>query len=230
MQASFIQQLTQALSTERLGAYRSHLPQQASELQLFARYAWNMALSESLYPSLQALEIALRNTIHHAASQHFNRSDWFNEPSALQHDHERDAIQKAKNTLSHQQKSQDASRIVAELSFGFWTSLLDRRYEQTLWPRLLQPAFPHMPRRLRTRAELSKRFHTVRQLRNRVFHHEPIWHWQDLRQQHQQILEALGWIEPAIHDLVQTLDRFPSVHNSGATSLEKQLQAFCSLD
>lgn len=89
MQVSFIQQLTQASSTERPDAYRSRLPQQASELQLFARYAWNMALSENLYPSLQALEIALRNTIHYAASQHFNRSDWFNEPSALQHEHER---------------------------------------------------------------------------------------------------------------------------------------------
>lgn len=62
MQANFAQQLTQALSTERLDAYRGRLPPPTSNLQLLGRYAWNMALSESLYPSLQMLEIALRNT------------------------------------------------------------------------------------------------------------------------------------------------------------------------
>lgn len=227
MQANFAQQLTQVLSSERLAAYRSRLPQPASDLQLFGRYAWNMALSESLYPGLQVLEIALRNTLHHAASQHFNRDDWFDAPSVLQHYHERDAIQKAKTTLTQQSKPHDAARIVAEVSFGFWTSLLDKRYEQTLWPKLLKPAFPHMPRTVRTRKELSKRFHTVRQLRNRVFHHEPIWHWRDLPQQHQQILEALTWIEPAACDLVNTLDRFPSVHSQGPTPLEQAWRTFC---
>jgi len=227
MQANFAQQLTQVLSTERLDAYRGRLPQPASDLQLFGRYAWNMALSESLYPSLQVLEIALRNTLHHAASQHFGRDDWFDAPGVLQHNHERDAIQKAKTTLNQQRKPHDASRIVAEVNFGFWTSLLDTRYEQTLWPKLLKPAFPYMPRALRTRKELSKRFHTVRQLRNRVFHHEPIWHWRDLTQQHQQILEALAWIEPAARDLVTTLDRFPSIHGQGPAPMEQALRTFC---
>lgn len=186
-----------------------------------------MALSESLYSSLQVLEIALRNTIHHAASTHFGQLDWFDAPSVLQHAHERGAILKAKATLTQQKKPHDAARIVAEVSFGFWTSLLDRRYEQTLWPKLLKPAFPYLPRRLRTRADLSKRFHTMRQLRNRVFHHEPIWHWHNLTQQHQQILEALAWIEPAAHDLATTLDRFPAVHAQGPAPLEQALRAFC---
>lgn len=186
-----------------------------------------MALSESLYPSVQLLEIALRNTIHRAASQHFGRESWFDVHDVLQHNHERDAIQKAKIALTQQNKPHEAARIVAEVSFGFWTSLLDRRYEQTLWPKLLKPAFPYMPRALRTRKELSKRFHTVRQLRNRVFHHEPIWYWRDLTEQHWQILEALAWIEPAAHDLVRAMDRFPAVQDAGVEPIEKALRKFC---
>ncbi|WP_444945362.1 hypothetical protein ACJJIP_13825 [Microbulbifer sp. VTAC004] len=63
----------------------------------------------------------------------------------------------------------DAGRVIAELSFGFWTSLLDRRYKQVLWPRLLKTAFPEMPRRLRTRNNLSRRFQRICHLRNRIF-------------------------------------------------------------
>ncbi len=227
MQTQFASQLLQALSTERLNAYRARLPVTASDSQVFGRYAWNMTLSESLYPSLQLLEITLRNTLHRAASTAYGQATWFDITGVLQHNHERDAVSKAKATLAQQHKPLDASRIVAEVNFGFWTSLLDRRYEQTLWPRLLKLAFPHMPRQLRTRANLSKRFHRVRQLRNRVFHHEPIWHWHDLAQQHHDILEAISWIEPAAQELIQIVDRFPNVYTQGTTQLDLALQKFC---
>jgi hypothetical protein len=227
MQTQFANQLLQVLSAERLNAYRGRLAPTASDREVLGRYAWNMSLSESLYPSLQILEIALRNTIHRAASAEYGQANWFDLANVLQHHHERDAISKAKATLSQQNKPLDASRIVAEVNFGFWTSLLDRRYEQTLWPRLLKPAFPHMPRQLRTRANLSKQFHRVRQLRNRVFHHEPIWHWHDLAQQHNEILKAIFWIEPAAQDFVRMLDRFPSIHAQGSAQMDVALQKFC---
>lgn len=227
MQGTFSQHLQKTLSEERLDAYRQRLPQPTSDRQILGCYAWNMALSESLYSSLQILEIAMRNTIHHSAAQHFGQDTWFDNAGALQHAHERDAIQKARQTLTQQGRTHDAGRIVAEVSFGFWTSLLDKRYEQILWPRLLRSAFPHMPRRLRTRAMLSKRFHTVRQLRNRVFHHEPIWHWHDLAQHHRDILEALAWIDPNSRDFVETIDRFPNIHAKGPGPFEAALQKFC---
>ncbi len=150
-----------------------------------------MALSESLYPVLQALEVTLRNSIHGAACHHFGRDDWYNDHHIIRHPNDVGALDKAKGILTRQHKALDSGRIIAELNFGFWTSLLDRRYEQVLWPQLIKAAFPHMPKRIRTRRVLSQRFHKVRQLRNRIFHHEPIWYWQDLPQQHEQILECV---------------------------------------
>ena len=44
---------------------------------------------------------------------------------------------------------------------------------------------------------------------------EPIWYWQDLAQQHEDILEAAAWIEPAMRDLACTIDRFPDVYQQG---------------
>lgn len=226
MQADFVQKLTQALSHERLSAYAQRAPEQGNRV-LFAHYAWNMALSESLYPVLQAMEVLLRNTVDHAARHHFGRTDWYDDSKLIQHPNDRSSIDKAKRILNRQNKPLDPGRIIAELNFGFWTSLFDRRYEQVLWPRLIKTAFPYMPRRIRTRQTLSRRFHRIRILRNRIFHHEPIWYWQDLPQQHVDILQAISWIEPAMSDLVKTIDRFPSTYNNGLDEIIHKLEQFC---
>ncbi len=102
--------------------------------------------------------------------------------------------------------------MVAELTFGFWITLLDRRYERVLWPRLLRSAFPHMPAAIRQRQTLSKRFDDIRKLRNRVFHHEPILNRPNLIQEHAAIIDAIGWISPAMKEMTKAIDRFPAVH------------------
>ncbi len=224
MQAEFANQLKQALSSERLAAYQQRMAQDG-DLDLFSHYAWNMALSESLYPALQVLEIAFRNALHHAARDTFG-TEWFDDLNIIHH-RDQISITKAKDNLQRQRKPLDTGRIIAELNFGFWTTLLDSRYEQRLWPRLIKSSFPHMPKTLRTRKQLSKRFNQIRHLRNRIFHHEPIWYWQDLPHQHQQILEAIGWIEPALVDLVRSVDRFPATYQQGYGEIETQLKEFC---
>lgn len=225
MQADFADKLTQVLSTERLDAYR-HRAEGNGNLNLFCHYAWNIALSESLYPTLQALEVILRNTLHDAARSHFDRDDWFDDVKVIHHRHEVGALEKARSKLRRERKQPDAGRIIAELNFGFWTSLLDRRYEQVLWPAIIKDAFPHMPRHDRTRSNLAKRFNEVRNLRNRIFHHEPIWYW-PLTDKHRRILDAIRWIEPAMHDLIVTVDRFPEVYADGIAPIEAKLNAFC---
>jgi hypothetical protein len=226
MQADFVTKLRQVLSHERLAAYQQR-GRTDGDLALFSHYLWNMALSESLYPGLQALEVALRNTIHNAAIQQFSRKDWYADRQIIHHRYNINAISKAREQLRRQNKTPDPGRIIAELSFGFWTSLFDSRYEQKLWTRLIKPAFPYMPRRIRTRKELSKRLNKIRNLRNRIFHHEPIWYWQDLAQQHDILLETLTWIEPAMRDMLTTLDRFPEIYEAGPQTYTLKLRCFC---
>ena len=225
MQAELASKLKQVLSSERLAAY-GRRTQGNDALNLFCHYVWNIALSESLYPSLQALEVVLRNTIHHAARAHFKRSDWFDDIEIINHRHEVGALEKARTKLRRERKQPNIGRVIAELNFGFWTSLLDRRYEQVLWPAIIREAFPYMPRRYRTRINLLKRFNEVRRLRNRVFHHEPIWYW-PLPDKHQRLLEAIHWVEPAMGELIATVDRFPHVYAEGTAEIEAKLRAIC---
>ena len=223
MQHDTTRRLHQALSTERLAGYRRRIDP-GGDTALFAHYIWNMALSEALYPALQGVEVVLRNTIHEAAHERFGRDDWFDDTAIIHHHNDITNLDKAKETLRRKGKPLEPSRIIAELSFGFWTSLLDRRYERVLWPRLICTAFPRVPRRLRTRRELSRRFHRIRLLRNRVFHHEPIWHWHDLAQQHSEILEAVAWVEPDVRTLIDSIDRFNDVYQDGLRAITERLR------
>lgn len=213
MQADFFEMLNRAISQERLDGYTRRREKMGPE-SIYAHYAWNLALSESLYPALQGVEIALRNSLQAAMTKRYGCEEWFNDRNLL---HERDclSVAAAQQTLIKAGKAVDPSRVVAELGFGFWTSLFDVRYEQRFWPWLLKPVFPYMPRTLRTRAELSRRLNRVRFLRNRVFHHEPIWYWKDLERQQRELVKVVFWINPAMAKFVSSLDRFPAIAVTG---------------
>lgn len=149
MVAQFVAGLEPAVSKVRLEAYR---PAGGDDLEMVVSYFLNIELSEALYPCLQAFEVALRNSIHGVLSRHFQSEFWFDRPNLLltwQHD----AIQGTRDELTKQAKPHEAGRIVAELNFGFWHSMLNRPYETGLWhangATLLAAAFPHLPRPLR---------------------------------------------------------------------------------
>ncbi len=82
--------------------------------------------------------------------------------------------------------------IVAELNFGFWVSLLGKPYDATLWRHTLHKGF-RASGGGKKRSDVHGRFNAVRRLRNRVAHHEPIFH-KPLLQLHTETIEAIGWM------------------------------------
>jgi hypothetical protein len=193
---------------------------------VITRYLWNTALCEALYPSLQALEVALRNTIFDAgsavypftgASQAGQVPCWLDVPGILHADEAR-MVAAAKTRLQQAHKPLEPGRLVAELTFGFWTALFDVRYENTriLWPRLFtQKIFADAPNKKKNRKALSPLFNRIRHLRNRVFHYEPVWHWRDLQDQHALTLDLIEWMSPPLRRTVAALDRFSTVYADG---------------
>ncbi|HYW55265.1 MAG TPA: Abi family protein [Dongiaceae bacterium] len=86
--------------------------------------------------------------------------------------------------------------VVAGLDFGFWTTMLDSRFEQTLWRPVLHHAFPNYAKVTGTaldRRSVQKRFNALRDLRNRVMHHEPLF-GRVLIQDFADIAEAISWM------------------------------------
>ena len=182
----------------------------------------------SLYPVLLHLEVAFRNSVHQALTNFAGTATWYDVTPSLLDRREQEEVKATRRELVKQRQKQGqataliADDMVAALKFGFWTGLLNKPYEQVLWHKgnMLALAFPHLPRRARTRPGISKRMHQIRQLRNRVFHHEPIWHWRDLLQQHRELRETLAWFEPTLIGLLPDTHTFDEVYARGATAHE----------
>jgi len=211
-------------SQERLDGYLRHTHCNNSRDEALITYSWNIKLSQALYPALQILEIALRNSLHDILTETQQTAQWFELPSLLR-PKEKSQVTQAKDSLQKENKPAEPGRIVAELSFGFWTSLFDVRYEhdQILWPKLLKPVFPFLPKGQRTRNYLSRELNRIRQLRNRVFHYEPIWHWKDLPQQHASIKNLISGLHQPASRYLTLLDMFEEIHINGRKDVEKNL-------
>lgn len=205
--------LREAISNSRLEGYRRSAKE--SDHKCLERYVWNVALSESLYPTLQYLEVALRNSIHGAATNHFNSDFWFDNPAVISNSKTLRIVSSAKGTLSKAYKPIESDRVVAELHFGFWSALFYSEYEKKLWRQIIKEVFPNAPRRARQRSIVGPKIDRAKKLRNRISHHEPIWHWNDLEDQHGEIVEVIGWISQPLRELAELCDRFPEVRNQG---------------
>ena len=59
----FVQAMAMPISVPRLERYRPKTGA-APNLHMLTNYFWNMDLAEALFPSLHAVEVALRNTIN----------------------------------------------------------------------------------------------------------------------------------------------------------------------
>lgn len=141
------------------------------------------------------------------------------------HEREKKQIEQAKEDLRKENKKVKAGHVVAKLSFGFWTSLFDVRYEhgQVLWPKLLKPTFPGLSRIQRTRTYLSRELNRIRFLRNRIFHHEPIWHWKDLSNQHISLINLTSGLSPSASQYLNIFDQFQSVYADGKEQIKTKL-------
>lgn len=115
MVAAFYADLERTVSTERLTPYRSAT---GDNLETAVNYLWNIALCQSLYPSLNMLEVATRNSLHAFLSVRFNRLDWYDEPNFLQH-REIDDVAKAKRNVRRSHRVFTPGHVIAALSFGF---------------------------------------------------------------------------------------------------------------
>ncbi|WP_208636782.1 Abi family protein [Caballeronia ptereochthonis] len=177
-----------------------------------AAYPYDLQLAEALLPSLNVLEIALRNSIHHRLTETYGSEEWWatrNWTDDGNFTFQNARIAEAKAALSSRHEPQNPDKIVAELSFGFWTSLFNAQFQDNLWGPLRR-AFPRCPKKIRKRDTISSALAQVRSLRNRGFHHEPLlWLGPSLEDQHQKGLEVIEWLNPKLRVWLEPLDRFP---------------------
>lgn len=203
----FNDEIEQALSLERFARYREWAGGDADRaLEL---YGLNTQLSEALYTPMQMLEVALRNRIHSIMTE--ARHDcWFDNDGFLSVDIQRDQLTKAVADIRTENKEPTPGRIVAALTFSFWTSMLSPTYE-TLWQTTLHRIARREDGKGLRRKDFSRPLNQIRVLRNRIAHHEPILHW-NLPKHHAAIIQLTRWLSPAAADWCCLYTRFDTVH------------------
>jgi hypothetical protein len=162
--------------------------------------------------TLGYLEVILRNALHdQLAAWHANRQrpgEWFDDPAQVLLQHRRTDIAEAKRRITLAGRPLAPGRMVAELTFGFWRFLLDRRCQNTLWAPALRHAFPNLvPQR---RVDVYNPIDRLLRVRNRIAHHEPV-HYLPLEARYDDVLEILGFIDSAVQGWVAAGSRVPAV-------------------
>ncbi|OBU07851.1 hypothetical protein AYY16_00090 [Morganella psychrotolerans] len=116
-------------------------------------------------------------------------------------------------------------QIISQTDFSAWEYILDKSFydgdatKNFLWPRGFLTAFKKLPtvtgknKQFQQRDIIRRRIETVRMLRNRVAHNEPIWKdadsddiadiLQKLQDKINDVLELTFWISPALNTFIK---------------------------
>jgi hypothetical protein len=197
-------------------------------------YLWNARLAKAFQYPLQVLEVTLRN----AVVEHLHRGgapeEWaFDQPTIDRLEKSdpgiRDLLNKSKRqllskTLPRREVTQlraipDAQDIasygrittndvIANMSFDFWARLLGPQFESE-WHGTVHTVFSNDPRV--TRRSIWSGVMRIKDFRNRVAHHEPIFQLADLQDIHAEILRLTGLRCTTTKTWLQHFSTFQSV-------------------
>ncbi|WP_243320437.1 hypothetical protein [Geothrix sp. SG200] len=161
----------------------------------FKLYRKNQIISERMFVPIQNLEVALRNALHSSIAPVWGEN-WFDHPKIGLTSWQLGKVSSAKDDLLRQSKSIEPNRLIAELTFSFWTSMFSGHLEHALWHKgLLNVVFPFAVTPIQRR-EVLQDLEAVRNFRNRVFHHEPVFRAAAVTDIHDKILKYIEWINP----------------------------------
>ena len=187
-----------------------------------ALYEWNAELAAALLHDLNHLEVGIRNAYDRALLRHpvVAGSDWL-EPSTYErlfaahialdasgqpqdkNATPRSQIKAAKRVAGYTPGGPvPRGKVVAELTFGFWSYLSDNLHEKTLWVPSLHTAF--VPGA--DRAKLHSAFTHLRAARNRVAHHESIFD-QRAENVRRTVLFVARNLSPELHGYISRTSR-----------------------
>ena len=181
------------ISSERFKSYKG-----------IDEYVENLVFSKKAYIPLSILEISLKNSINDLLTDKLGEN-WLENKDFLTNDSLR-KIEEAKKILYKRAEPISKSKIIAELSFGFWVNLFKKPYEMKLRTKDIQKIFTNLPPRnekMINREVIYKELNHIRNFRNRVFHYEKVINKDNYNQIFDEIDEVLFYFDKELFDCVK---------------------------
>jgi hypothetical protein len=165
-----------ALSTPRATTYVAAVggdTQRAVEL-----YGWNARISSALMVPAHFAEVTTRNAVSDALTALYGANWPWHQTFERSLPSPNGPIYKPRKDLINTRSSQPTTgKVIAELKFVFWQKMFTARNDVRIWDAQILSLFPNSPsltaRQLRLK--IYNDLEAIRQLRNRIAHHEPIF-------------------------------------------------------
>ena len=190
-----IHSLPTVLSAPRFATY---LAEKASDKEAALElYRWNMEVSAAFFVPLQICEVSVRNSIVSAIENTYG-ANWAWEKGfeiSLRNPQRGYSPRRDLTDLAHRLPT--AGKIVAELKFVFWERMFTLSHDKTIWSSQLMTVFPNAdPAKTvqQLRGEGFDKLQKVRDLRNRIAHHEPIFR-RNVQQEYDRIRSIVAWTD-----------------------------------
>lgn len=213
------QKLEYYLSKPRLDRFLTATSNSKSKAQKL--YRINLRVAQSFYPVLNLFEIFFRNIVNYQVSSHFTNPNWiiaekhgFMSDSSLNASrfYLKNSVTNAERVIRRKGGVITSGKVIAEQSFGFWTSLFETHHYRLIGGVVIHcfpNKLPHVNRSI-----LNQKLNRVREFRNRVYHNEPICFngtsidFAEATRIKNEIYELLEWIDV---DLSSYVDYFNGI-------------------
>ena len=171
----------------------------------FDEYKQNLYKSEEYYILLSIFEISLRNSIDNYFKIQIS-SDWL-DSDILQSD-TKQKIKEVKNKLLKRKETITHDKIIADLSFGFWTSFFRKSYSKIMRLKDINNIFPNIflnNDKLINRNIIATKLNHIRIFRNRVFHYERIINKSEYKNMEDNIFKFLAYFDAEIYSFAKDM-------------------------
>lgn len=187
-----IHNLPAVLSAPRFATYLSE--KKGDKEAALKLYHWNLEVSSAFFVPLQICEVSVRNSIV-AAIENVYGANW---PWELGYEislRNSPRGYSPRRDLIGLKSLPTSGKIVAELKFVFWEKMLTRSHDAVIWNSNFTTVFPNSDNTKTVqmlRADGHQNLFDIRDLRNRIAHHEPIFK-RNIQEEYDRIRNMIFW-------------------------------------
>lgn len=152
-----------------------------SEDFLLRMYEINIKVSQSLYPALSIIEVHLRNAIdvmiQATVSKNWLENEITEQKLLLDYDYQKLLTAYKTLNIKYGKENITHGKLISELTFGFWVNLCSKKYSWRIWNKkyAFRMVFQGFPQKEKENISvISQKLVKIKNLRNRIFHYEPI--------------------------------------------------------
>lgn len=171
--------ISNALSAARMSTYQNATAPAGTMLAALGLYGWNAEVSAGLLTPLHICEVAIRNAVAQALeAQYGARWPWSPGFERSLPNPAPPAYNPTRDLRLARSKYATTGKVIPELKFAFWQHMFTSRHDLRLWTPHLRTVLPNLPvdsTIAALRQQIFRDLESIRLLRNRIAHHEPIF-------------------------------------------------------